>query len=82
MRAGPCEARTDVCTGRAQHMHHRKLRSQGGKDEASNYLSCCSSCHGFIHARPAWSYERGLLVRSYQDPAEVPVTREVRSEVL
>ena len=40
---------------------HIKRRSQGGRDEASNYLVCCSYHHLFIHEYPAWSRREGYL---------------------
>lgn len=30
--------------------------------------------HRWIHDNPAESYARGWLVKSWQDPAEVPIT--------
>lgn len=58
---------------RGEHLHHRKLRSQGGQHTVVNLLHCCGSCHSRIHAHPAESYLRGLLVRSFDDPELVPV---------
>jgi hypothetical protein len=36
-------------------------------------MELCWKCHGEIHAEPAWAYEHGYLVHSYDDPASVPV---------
>lgn len=59
-----CEARIQVsCTGRAGHRHHKLRRSQGGTDDSTNTVDLCWSCHEFIHANPAWSYEQGYLMR-------------------
>ena len=67
-----------ICRGEATHKHHRKLRKHGGTDEAANLLALCGTgtlgCHGYVHANPAISYERGWLVHSWDDPKEVPVT--------
>lgn len=68
-----CEARTAWCTGRGEHSHHRKLRSQGGKDTPGNLLRVCHRCHAWIHAHPAASYTLGLLVHGWDDPDSVPV---------
>lgn len=57
-----CEARTDVCVGRASHRHHVLPRSGGGND-ATPHLDVCAPCHTFIHEHPALSYERGWLQR-------------------
>jgi len=61
---GRCEAGTEVCTGKAAHVHHRLMRSQGGGHEPSLLLAVCLPCHGHIHANPAKSYEAGWLIRS------------------
>ena len=61
---GWCEASTERCTFRAVHVHHRLMRSHGGKHEADNLLHVCHSCHLEIHAHPTRSYERGWLKRS------------------
>lgn len=71
---GVCE----VCGAqRATNYQHRKNRSQGGQWSASNGLDVCGSGttgdHGYIHAHPAESYERGWSVKGAYDPAEVPV---------
>jgi hypothetical protein len=73
---GVCMIRyPNICLVWATNEHHRKLRSQGGTDEGANLIPCCGSgttgCHGHIHANPAESYERGWLVKSWQDPADV-----------
>lgn len=58
-----CEVgRADCCTGRAEHRHHRLMRSQGGTDEAENTIDCCSACHALIHARPSLAYAHGWLL--------------------
>jgi hypothetical protein len=59
---GLCEAKTDVCTQMAVHVHHRKLRSQGGSNSLVNLIDVCFACHDWIHLNPAISYERGLLL--------------------
>ena len=65
-----CEA----CGGPgAVHLHHRKLRSQGGRHEATNLMHVHLSCHESIHAHPTRSYLLGHLVHSYDDPADAPI---------
>ena len=68
---GRCEARLPGCTGAATHVHHRKLRAQGGDNGLHNLLACCSSCHSRIHLHPFKSYGAGFLVRSTDDPADI-----------
>ena len=71
---GPCESgMSPDCTGRAVHLHHRKLRSQGGTADPSSTMKVCAFCHGAIHASPAKSYAMGQLVKSWQDPAKVSI---------
>ena len=62
-----CEARTEACVGAGEHIHHRKLRSQGGTNSANNLIDVCTPCHNWIHAHPALSYERGWLIHGYAD---------------
>lgn len=64
---GVCEAGTPVCTRVAVHVHHRKLRSQGGSNYPDNLLDLCFSCHDWIHLHPAASYEQGWLLHSTDD---------------
>lgn len=52
-----------VCTGRAQHKHHRVLRSRGGSDDFGNLVHCCHACHAHIHANPAWATAHGFMSR-------------------
>lgn len=73
-RSGGC---CEVCGGRAEHIHHRRLRSQGGRHELVNLLDVCFACHAAIHANPERSYALGLLVHGWCDPADVPVVRVV-----
>jgi len=66
--------RCEACGGPDPfHMHHRKLKSQGGKHEAANLLFVHWACHESIHANPTRSYLLGHLVRSWEDPSVVVV---------
>lgn len=59
---------------RAAHIHHRKLRSQGGTNDLENLLHLSFRCHQRIHDN--WdgsSYPRGLLVKRGDIPALIPV---------
>ena len=64
---GVCEAATPFCTGSAQHFHHRKPRSAGGSHSEVNGLDVCLTCHRYLHDHPASSYERGLLLHSWEN---------------
>jgi hypothetical protein len=60
---GRCEAHTEKCTGKAVHIHHRRLR-KSGDGSAENGLHVCRPCHTEIHHNVAISYEQGWLIRS------------------
>lgn len=69
----------EVCGGYAEDtmaLHHRKLRSRGGKDCASNLIWIHHGCHNLntdsIHNNPADSTERGWMVASWNDPEKTP----------
>lgn len=71
---GKCEATISPnCTGQGTHGHHRKLRSQGGLNNLETLLDTCVNCHMWIHHNPSLARGLGLLVRSTDDPALVPV---------
>jgi hypothetical protein len=74
---GMCEVRIPgVCEGRATNYHHRLPEGQGGSSEPENLLHLCGDgvrgCHGHIEHNRAQAYEKGWLVHSWEDPAEVP----------
>ena len=57
-----CEARfSEDCTGRADHLHHVVLRSQGGNNMADNLVSCCYACHAELHDHPLRARAAGLI---------------------
>lgn len=64
--------RCEGCGGHSHHLHHRKLRSQGGGHEVSNILGLCRPCHDWAHQHPALARERGWIVKGSRDPREVP----------
>ena len=59
-------------------LHHRKLKSRGGKDTVSNCVALHHSCHNLatdsVHANPAAAEQLGFMVGSWQEPSECPVT--------
>jgi len=73
------EGKCRRCGREAQDCHHRKLKGMGGtadpvlKYGLANLISLCRSCHNWIHAHPAESYEAGWLVHSWDDPALIPI---------
>ena len=71
---GCCEAGIHPdCDGAAAHMHHRQLRRHGD-NTAANLLAVCVYCHSWIHAHPAAARDFGLIVRSWENPADVKVS--------
>jgi hypothetical protein len=71
---GLCEC---GCSQRATSVHHRKLRSQGGRHEMANLLHLTAECHDRTHANPERGYALGLLVHGWADPANVPVQKGI-----
>ena len=67
-------------------VHHRKLRKHGGADDIVNLIALCSTCHNIapesVHQNPKNSYEAGYLVKSWQNPEEVPVLLANGNKVL
>jgi len=62
------------CGGEGWHVHHRKLRSQGGQDDLVNCVLMCRACHDTVHSRRAEIGEPGgFIVPSWADPCEIPV---------
>lgn len=55
------------------HRHHRRLRSQGGKDTLDNLVIICRECHQLIHEQPKQSIAEGFIVPSWALPAQVPI---------
>lgn len=58
-----CEARTDVCEGRAVHRHHKRGRVGVDADAREHTIDVCDACHRHIHAHPTESYQRGWMER-------------------
>jgi hypothetical protein len=79
---GQSEGLCDLCgiqlPVKGWHAHHRKLKSQGGRDETANLLALHFPCHDRIHDNPTWSKQRGYIVHPSYDPATRPVHRHER----
>ncbi|WP_407662394.1 HNH endonuclease [Mycolicibacterium palauense] len=58
-------------------MHHRVKRSHGGPWSLTNITAVCGSgttgCHGWIESHPRLAREEGFALKSWEDPATVPV---------
>ena len=59
-------------------LHHRQLKSRGGKDEISNFVALHHACHNLgtdsVHLNPEKATDRGLMVPSWQDSPSCPLT--------
>lgn len=52
-------------------MHHRILRSQGGRDTFANMVTLCARCHHWVHHNVRTARDAGWLVHANGRPAEV-----------
>ena len=70
----------------AYNLHHRKLKSRGGKDSAANLIVVHNFCHiqhkDSIHDNPEESERMGFMVPSWANPEEHPLIRPDGSIVL
>lgn len=57
----------------AAHLHHRKLRSQGGDNSPANLIHLCAADHDWAHRHPRLAVEVGLIVPRHADPETTPV---------
>lgn len=59
-------------------LHHRKLKSRGGKDTIDNLLVLHHECHNLgtnsVHLNIKEATEKGYIVPTRQEPSEYPVT--------
>ena len=57
-------------------LHHRKLKSRGGKDLVSNLVRIHHECHNLgtdsIHKNPAMATDKGWMVSSWSNPETEP----------
>lgn len=58
-------------------LHHRKLRSRGGKDSVENLVALHHKCHNLgtdsVHLNIKKSTELGLIVPRHAEPSEFPL---------
>jgi len=84
-----CKGYCEKCGNRLPEgwaLHHRKLKSRGGKDEISNFVALHHGCHNLdtdsVHLNPEKAERTGLMVPSWQDPWECLVTLPDKSIVM
>jgi len=70
-----CKGYCELCGGSLGDnwaLHHRKLKSRGGKDEIANIVALHHKCHNLgtdsVHLNPARAKETGFMVSSWDDP--------------
>ena len=82
---GYCEF-CDCPAEESMALHHRQLKSRGGKDTVANLVWIHHGCHNLktdsIHLKPAVAEKLGYMVNSWDDPTEVPLVRADGSVVL
>lgn len=71
--SGRCERCGRGLEDTGMEAHHRKLRSQGGRDDASTCVALCPGCHRWAHANPRQAQSDGWIVRERSIPAQVAV---------
>jgi hypothetical protein len=62
-----------LCPAAAAHVHHRKMRSQGGDNDWPNLVPLCWWHHDAVHRYPAIAHTLGLIVRRGEDPVRIPI---------
>lgn len=78
IRDGAWCVRCGVCVANVpSSLHHRLPRGRGGDASPSGLLLLCGSgttgCHGQVESRRSNAYDDGLLCRTGERPANVPV---------
>lgn len=77
---GSCVCCGDRLDPKVWECHHRKRRSQGGRDELENLIALAPNHHiGVVHRHVADSFRRGLLVRRTDNPRLIPILAFGRS---
>ena len=74
--AGYCE-KCGAVASESMALHHRKLKSRGGKDAVANLIWVHHGCHNMstesIHANPAYAADKGWMVASWDQPEKAPM---------
>lgn len=69
----------DHCGDINTDKHHRKARSAGGSDKPANIAYLCRRHHDWVHNKPYYAQELGLIYPSYIDePIEELKTIRIR----
>ena len=65
------------CGNPAQEKHHKKPRSEGGKDGEENLLPLCIACHDYIHSKRKILRWLNLLKRK-RHPKKAKTKEQIR----
>lgn len=70
---GRCQYPTVIgkCGDPRVELHHRRIRSQLGKDTEENLIALCQSHHMRVHAKPNESRYLGLLIFEGDSPSRL-----------
>lgn len=68
---GYCECCGLPLDGQVERAH--RLKRRDGGDRLSNVLMLHPRCHAWTHAYPTQAGHLGLILRTHQDPTNVPV---------
>jgi len=78
--AARCQGYCELCgnaLGNAFVLHHRKLKSRGGKDTVDNLIALHHTCHNTgnngVHFNVKKSTLSGHIVPTYATPSEYPL---------
>lgn len=75
---GLCESCGQPLPEKGWHAHHRLRAAHGRLDTLPNLVALHPLCHvnapQAVHQRTGWAKDRGLLVKSTEDPAVMPLT--------
>ena len=60
-------------TADSLHVHHRRLRSQGGADTWANQITLCTRCHNWAHHNVRLAHDDGLILWAGESPEDTRV---------
>lgn len=73
---GFCE-KCGITLAESWALHHRKLKSRGGKDEIANVVALHHHCHNLgtnsVHLNVDAATREGFIVPSWANPSECPL---------
>ena len=66
VRGWPCEIKSPVCSGAAEHIHEVLPRGRAGGlraavESGAGLLATCDNCNQYVSEHPLWSEMRGFL---------------------